>query len=158
MVRAITLGVVLFGLWLLLSGYFEPFLLGGAVFSVVLVVYLANRMDVVDQEGLPVHLGLGLVTYLPWLVLEIIKANIAVAKVVLKPSLPISPTVVRFHGLQKTDVGRFIFANSITITPGTITIAVEGEELEVHALVAEMVDGMEEGPMNRRIAALEGRL
>lgn len=158
MVRAITLGVILAGLWLLLSGLFEPFLLAGALFSVILVVYIANRMDVVDQEGLPVQLGFGLVTYLPWLLLEIIKANLAVAKVVVDPRLPISPTVVRFHGLQKTDLGRFIFANSITITPGTITIAVDGEELEVHALVADMVDGMEEGPMNRKIARLESRL
>lgn len=154
--RTLALGAILVALWFLLSGIFEPLFYGYAAFSVVLTVYIANRMDVVDHEGLPFHLTPRALTYLPWLVWEIAKSNIAVAKVILSPALPISPTVVRFRGSQTTDLGRFIFANSITLTPGTITIGLEGEDFEVHALVSAMVDGMEQGPMNRKVTALEG--
>lgn len=154
--RVITLGGSLFAVWVLLSGHFEPLLLGLGLLSCVLVVSIAIRMDVVDHEGVPVQLGRRLLFYIPWLVKEIVKANLAVMRVVLSPALPISPAIVRFRGLQKTDLGRVIFANSITLTPGTITVGVRGEELTVHALVSGFVDGMEEGDMNRRVAALEG--
>lgn len=154
--RVLTLGGSLFAVWLLLSGHLEPLLLGLGLLSCALVVVIAVRMDVVDHEGVPVHLTRHLLAYLPWLVKEMVKANLAVMRVVLSPALPISPTIVRFRGLQKTDLGRVIFANSITLTPGTITVGVRGEELIVHALVSGFVDGMEEGDMNRRVAALEG--
>lgn len=154
--RVITLGGSLFAVWVLLSGHFEPLLLGLGLLSSALVVAIAIRMDVVDHEGVPVQLGRRLLFYIPWLVKEIVKANVAVMRVVLSPSLPISPAIVRVRGLQKTDLGRVIFANSITLTPGTITVGVQGEELTVHALVSRFVDEMEEGDMNRRVAALEG--
>lgn len=146
----------MFAVWLLMSGHLEPLFLILAVLSVGLVVYIALRMDVVDREGVPVHLSRRLAAYIPWLVKEILKANLAVMRVVLHPKLPISPTLVRFRGMQKTDLGRVIFANSITLTPGTITVGVAGENLSVHALVSGFVDGMEEGDMNRRVAQVEG--
>ncbi len=156
MVRLASLGAVLAVLWLLLSGHFEPLLLSFGVFSVVLVVIIAHRMDVVDREGLPIHLTRGALTYLPWLLWEIVRSNVMVARVILDPALPIDPVIVRFRGTQRTDLGRFIFANSITLTPGTITVTIDDEALEVHALKAVYVDGTEEGPMDRRVTALEG--
>ncbi|NNM34343.1 MAG: cation transporter, partial [Gemmatimonadetes bacterium] len=72
------------------------------------------------------------------------------------PSLPINPSMVHFEGSQKTDLGRFIYANSITLTPGTITTGILETDFEVHALTADAVDGSEENLMNRKVAALEG--
>ena len=112
-------------------------------------------MDVVDHEGVPLQLGGRFWLYLPWLMKEIFVANVAVAKVILHPKLPISPITVIFHGSQKTDIGRFIYANSITLTPGTITTGVEGQDFEIHALTYADVDGREEDEMDRRVTWVE---
>jgi multicomponent Na+:H+ antiporter subunit E len=130
-------------------------LISFGVGSSALVVYLALRMDVVDHEGVPLQLGGRFWLYLPWLMKEIFVANVAVAKVILHPKLPISPITVIFHGSQKTDIGRFIYANSITLTPGTITTGVEGQDFEIHALTYADVDGREEDEMDRRVTWVE---
>ena len=157
MLRALGLGGLLFGFWLLLSGHYTPLLIGFGVGSTLLVVYIAMRMDVVDQEGVPLHLGGRLWLYLPWLFKEIFVANVEVAKIILDPKLPISPIMVRFHGSQQTDVGRAIYANSITLTPGTVTTGVYGTEFEVHSLT--FLDlahrELEEDEMDRRCTWVE---
>ena len=83
---------VLFGFWLLLSGFYTPFMLGVGVLSVVAVVAFVWRMEVVDHEGHPVHLGWRAVVFFPWLMWQILKAGWAVSRIILTPSLPISPT------------------------------------------------------------------
>ncbi len=155
MLRAFGLGAILVVFWLLLSGQYTPLLISFGVGSSALVVYLALRMDVVDHEGVPLQLGGRFWLYLPWLMKEIFVANVAVAKVILHPRLPISPITVIFHGSQKTDIGRFIYANSITLTPGTITTGVEGQDFEIHALTYADVDGREEDEMDRRVTWVE---
>ena len=155
MLRAFGLGTILVVFWLLLSGHYTLMLISFGVGSSALVVYLALRMDVVDHEGVPLQLGGRFWLYLPWLMKEIFVANVAVAKVILHPKLPISPITVIFHGSQKTDIGRFIYANSITLTPGTITTGVEGQDFEIHALTYADVDGREEDEMDRRVTWIE---
>lgn len=155
MLRAFGLGTILVVFWLLLSGHYTLMLISFGVGSSALVVYLALRMDVVDHEGVPLQLGGRFWLYLPWLMKEILVANVAVAKVILHPKLPISPITVIFHGSQKTDIGRFIYANSITLTPGTITTGVEGQDFEIHALTYADVDGREEDEMDRRVTWVE---
>lgn len=155
MLRACGLGAILVAFWLLLSGHYTLMLISFGVGSSALVVYLALRMDVVDHEGVPLQLGGRFWLYLPWLMKEIFVANVAVAKVILHPKLPISPITVIFHGSQKTDIGRFIYANSITLTPGTITTGVEGQDFEIHALTYADVDGREEDEMDRRVTWVE---
>ena len=155
MLRAFGLGTILVVFWLLLSGHYTLMLISFGVGSSALVVYLALRMDVVDHEGVPLQLGGRFWLYLPWLMKEIFVANVAVAKVILHPKLPISPITVIFHGSQKTDIGRFIYANSITLTPGTITTGVEGQDVEIHALTYADVDGREEDEMDRRVTWVE---
>ena len=155
MLRAFGLGALLFGFWLLLSGHYTPLLLGLGVASTVLVVYLALRMDVVDHEGLPLQLGGRFWRYAPWLLKEILVANLHVAKIILTPSLPISPIMVHYRSSQKTDLGRAIYANSITLTPGTITTGIQGDDLEVHSLTWVDVDGREEDEMDRRVTWVE---
>ena len=154
--HAISLSAVLFGLWLLLSGHYEPFLLSLGVISVVVVLLVALRMDVVDHEGHPVHLTLKCLTYWPWLAWEIIKANIDVAYRIIRPELPISPTMVRVKASQQSEVGKVIYANSITLTPGTISVNMEGDEITVHALSREGAESLRDGEMDRRVLEVEG--
>jgi multicomponent Na+:H+ antiporter subunit E len=130
-------------------------LISFGVGSSALVVYLAMRMDVVDHEGVPLQLGGRFWLYLPWLMKEIFVSNVAVAKIILHPKLPISPITVVFHGSQKTDIGRFIYANSITLTPGTITTGCDGQDFAIHALTSADVDGRAEDEMDRRVTRVE---
>ena len=89
--------------------------------SAVLCVLAARRMGVADAEGHPIHLIGRFVTYLPWLLREIAKSAWAVAKIIVNPALPISPTMTQVRAGQKTPLGIVTYANSITLTPGTIT-------------------------------------
>ncbi len=95
--HSISLGLLLFGVWLLLSGFFEPLLLGLGVVSCLVVVLIAHRMDVIDREGHPIHLGWRIVIYWFWLALEIVKANIDVARRILDPKLPIQTVLIRIQ-------------------------------------------------------------
>ncbi len=156
MLRKISLGIVLFGLWLLLSGHYEPLTISLGAASCVLVVWISHRMDVADHEGHPIHLGWRAVTYFPWLAWEIIKANIDVARIIIDPKLPIYPVIIRVKASQKTELGNVIYANSITLTPGTITVAVEGDEIDVHAITNEAALEVESGRMDRRATRMEG--
>lgn len=157
MLRAGSLAVFLSLLWLLLSGYFtEPLLLGLGVASVLSVVFIAYRKEVLDSEGHPVHLIPRALVYWPWLLKEIVMANIDVAKAVLRSPMAIEPTVFTVTGSQQSELGRVIYANSITLTPGTVTIALEDDQLTVHALTRAGREGVESGEMDRRIAWLEG--
>lgn len=150
---------IIYGLWLALSGHYTPFLLAVGLAATAFSIFIAVRMELVDHEGIPsIHLSARLLTYIPWLIGEIVLSNLAAVKIILSPTLPIRPVMLRFRGLQKTDLGRVIFANSITITPGTITVAVVGEDLVVHALDGDAVGDMEEATMNRRVARLESGL
>jgi multicomponent Na+:H+ antiporter subunit E len=139
-----------------MSGIFEPLILILGVFSCALVVAIAVRMDVIDHEAVPVHLTFKVLMYWPWLLWEIVKANIDVTKRVLGFA-DISPTMVRIKATQKTDLGIVIFANSITLTPGTISIDVDEEGyILVHALSRDGTEGLEGGDMDRRVTELEG--
>ena len=156
LLRAISLALSLFVVWLLLSGHLEPLLLGLGAASCIAVVLIARRMDVIDREGHPIHLGWKAPFYWLWLAWEVIKANLDVARRIVAPSLPISPTVIRVKTSQKTELGRVIYANSITLTPGTISLAVRRDEIEVHALSREAAAALAEGTMDRRVTQMEG--
>ncbi len=156
MVHALSLGLMLFALWLVLSGIYTPLLIGFGVFSTLLVVVIALRMDVVDHEGRPVHLSLARwLGYMAWLVVEIVKSSIDVARCIVDPALPISPRVLRVKTGDLSLVGQVTYANSITLTPGTVSINLEDDEIEVHALTKAGAEGLETGEMLRRVQALE---
>ena len=155
MVHAVSLGLILFATWLLMSGAYIPFILLLGVFSCAVVVLIAMRMDVIDHEAVPLHITFRSLLYWPWLLWEIVKANIDVTKRVLGLA-PISPTMIRLQATQKTDLGLVIFANSITLTPGTISIDVEENgEILVHAISREGAKGSADGEMDRRVTELE---
>lgn len=157
MLHAISLSAVLAALWLLLSGYFEPLLLGLGAASIVLTVWLAHRMDVVDHEGHPIHLIFhALLVYWPWLGWQIVKSNWDMAKVILNPKLPIHPHVFDTKATQKTEVGRTTYANSITLTPGTVTLATDpGGVFTIHVITDDARRGVEDLDMDKRCTALE---
>ena len=156
-VHPITLGLGLFGLWLLLSGHYDdPLLLTLGVISSIAVVFIAQRMDVIDHESVPLRLRFGFIGYLAWLAKEIALANIAVAKIIISPSLPLSPLLFRVKTSQKTDVGRVTHANSITLTPGTVSVEVEDGDIIVHAIAGNLASDMAKGGMDRRVTAVEG--
>ena len=156
MFRIIGLGVAYFAIWLLLSGYVEPLLMSFGVLSCCLVLIMAHRMGVIDHEGYPVHLSGRICLYWPWLIWQVIKSNLVVARCILDPALPISPTMVRVKSTQRSDLGRAIFANSITLTPGTVSTYLENDEIQVHALTREAAEDLLAGEMNQRVTDLEG--
>ena len=157
LIHRLTLVGILFGLWLLLSGIFAPLLLVLGLIACVFVVRIALRMDVVDREGYPTHLNpLQVLKYLVWLAGEIIKSNLDVSRRILDPKLPISPTVARVHSSQASQLGQVIYANSITLTPGTVSINLWEGEIRVHALTREAAERLREGEMDRRVTIVEG--
>ena len=151
----LSLWLLLFFFWILLSGHSEPLLLGLGVVSCTIVVFIANRMYTIDHESHPIHLSLKIPSYWLWLAWEIIKSNIAVVKLVWHPAMPISPTVVRVKTSQHTDLGKIVYANSITLTPGTVSMEVDEDEIEVHAITRELAEDLKSGVMDRRVAELE---
>ncbi len=152
----LSLGLTLATLWLLLSGHYTGLLLTLGLLSVCLVLYIAYKMDVADREGLPFHIRLSrFVTYWIWLTREIIVSNLDVCYRVLHPKLPISPTVIKIPCSQSEDLGRVIFANSITLTPGTVTLEVDDSGVEVHALCRHGAETLKQGEMDRRVTELE---
>lgn len=153
---AVSSALVLYAFWLLLSGYFTAFLMTAGAASAIAVVALARRMEIVDHEGHPIHLGWRALTYWPWLIIEIVKSAWDVSKVILNPRLPISPTLIRVKTSQKTEVGVVVYANSITLTPGTISVDVGHGEILVHALTREGAAGLQTGEMDKRVTVFEG--
>ncbi|MBL8201830.1 MAG: Na+/H+ antiporter subunit E [Chromatiales bacterium] len=156
MFYAASAGLALYAFWLLLSGHFEAFLLSAGAASALAVAWLSHRMDLIDREGHPVHLGPRALLYWPWLLAEIVRSAWDVSRIIVHPRLPISPTLVRFRPSQRTDLGRVILANSITLTPGTITIEASAEEFLVHALTEAGADALATGDMDRRVTGFEG--
>jgi multicomponent Na+:H+ antiporter subunit E len=153
--RAFGLWATLYAFWLLLSGHYGPLLLVFGAASAALVVWFARRMDVLDAEGLPLQLAGRLLGYIPWLMKEIVVASVRVARVILTPKMSLKPGIVRYHASQQSDLGRALYANSITLTPGTITMAVNGDELEIHCLAPRELRHGEEEEMGRRVRRVE---
>jgi multicomponent Na+:H+ antiporter subunit E len=155
--RIVALALVLFTFWLVLSGLYTPFLVLAGLVSAVAVAALARRMGAADPEGHPVHLTLGALAYWPWLFKEIAVSGWQVTRIILDPRLPISPTLARFAPSQKTAVGLVTHANSITLTPGTITVEADDRTFLVHALTRAGAQGLAGSKMDRRVSRIEGR-
>ncbi|MBI4421067.1 MAG: Na+/H+ antiporter subunit E [Gemmatimonadetes bacterium] len=145
----------MFVTWLLWSGHLEPLLVGLGALSCVVIVALSVRMGAMDDEGPRADAAWRLASYVPWLLWQIVLANIDVARRILSPKLPIAPRLIRVRAKQKSALGRTIFANSITLTPGTVSVDLDGEDIVVHALTSEAASELQEGAMNRRVAGLE---
>jgi len=151
--KSYSFAVLLFLFWLLLSGHFEPLLLGLGVASVALTVFLSRRMNVIDHESYPLHLSSKFPGFFLYLFREIVKANIDVAKRVLRwRGTSISPQMIDIPQPQDSDLGAVIYANSITLTPGTVTIRLSKDSLTVHTLSKEAAAELATGTMSKEIA------
>lgn len=134
--------LLLFAFWIVLSGLFDAaHLLVGAL-STGAVALVSRDMQLLraDANGArAVHLAsvswLRLLWYSLWLLREIAVANWQVLRIVFHPALPIDPALVRFRTYLRSDLGQTILANSITLTPGTVTVDVSENEFLVHTLV-----------------------
>ena len=148
--------VIIYVFWLVLSGHYTPLLLAIGAVSSLLVVALGTRMAVIDREGHPIDLLGRAVWFWPWLLLEIIRSGLSVSKIILSPSLPISPTLINVQATQKSAVGLVTYANSITLTPGTVSVEVEGSEITVHAITHAGAQDLAGGGMDRTVTRFEG--
>ncbi len=145
----------LFLIWLLLSGYFKTTLLVLGVLSCLLVTALCLALKVYHSHFERLLINLKLPLYLPWLFLEIIKSNLHVAWCIITGH--IQPQTIKLKVNQKTPTGIAIHANSITLTPGTISVDIENDELLVHALTDTTAASAKTGEMDAQVCQLEGR-
>ena len=158
-VRNLTLFSVLFATWLLMSGHYNGLLITLGVISCALATWLADRIGATDEEGLPLHIMARLPGYLLWLLKEIVMSNIATGRLILGGTP--KPVVFSTPATQSSAGGLVTYANSITLTPGTVTIEIEGDapsarSFLVHALDPSFAADVESGEMDRRVTALEG--
>ena len=153
-IKALLLFVFYFVIWLLLSGHYDPLLLTLGVLSCITCLYVTWKAKFIDEEGLPLHLLMRLPIYTLWLFKEIIKANIDTAKIIILNNP--DPQNFRVKCSQKTEAGKVTYANSITLTPGTVTTVLDGGILEVHALSSDMADDVKSGAMDKKVSWLEG--
>lgn len=149
-----SLALVLAALWLGISGVYKPLILALGAGSIALVLWLSRRMDVVGVEHNPVLFSWRLPVYWAWLVKEIVVANINVARLIIYPRR-IAPRVIRVPVGHKTAVAKVTYANSVTLTPGTVSLYLTEQELTVHALDQHSAEGLERGGMAQRIQWLE---
>ncbi len=130
--------------------------MGTGVVCCAFVTWISRRMGIVDEEVMPSRGGLGFLLYLPWLLKQIVLANLDVARLVWDPRLPISPRLVQVPYETRTAMGTVTYANSITLTPGTVTISAREGKFLVHALTEGSEQRLRTGEMQRRIQRLEG--
>ena len=156
--RPLALTLALGALWLALSFYFgNATLLAFGAFSVALTVWLTSHMGMLDEEGVPTRLFPGILPYMVWLTVEIGKANVLVAREVLRPRLRLSPKMIRVPAYQASDTGKTIFGNSVTLTPGTVTVDIDRDSLVIHALTEELADEAALIAMGEKVCAFDGR-
>jgi len=155
MKHTISLFLTLVAFWLLNSGHNTALILFLGLFSIALVIFISHRMDVVDHESQPLDLSLNIFGYYFWLTKKVIQSNITVVKHIWLGKESISPTLKKIKVSQKTDMGKVIYANSITLTPGTVVIDIKDDEIIVHALLFNDFETLNTGEMNRRVSLLE---
>ena len=146
--------LVLIFSWLAWSGLYKPLLLGLGLFSCLLSLWLAQRMGFF-RHVIPLRTMLRLPGYWVWLLQEVTRSSLTVARIVLSPSLPISPTMVELTTTEATEAGRVVLGNSITLSPGTVTIDLYKDRLLVHCLTRESARELLEQEAQRRTARLE---
>ena len=153
--HTISLSLLLVVFWLINSGYYDFLLLFLGAVSIVFVIFLSHRMNVVDHESQPLHLTKRIPAYWLWLIKEIVLANLDVTYRIWRGNSTISPRQFVLKVSQRTDMGKAIIANSITLIPGTVSIDVDGDGILVHALTKKAGDELEAGSLDMRVSRLE---
>jgi len=154
MLFVLFLTAVLTGFWLLLSWHFTPFVLGCGIASIVLTLYLALRMKVVDEESQPLQLSAHIVGYWAWLAKEVVVSTWDVTRHIWNPTKRVYPRVVTVQAAPQTPFGLMLYANSMTLTPGTVCLDVADGTIKAHALTESAAAGLISGEMGARIRRL----
>ena len=151
------LAFVLVIIWLGLSGFFKPLLLTLGAVSVVITLIFAVRVKYFEHVVGLNNMGWRLPLYWLWLLKEIIKSALQVARIVLSPTIPKDHRLVKITSQSGEELPRVILGNSITLSPGTITIDIDDREVLVHCISEEGAKDMESGELLRRIEALRNK-
>ena len=151
--KSTTLFLFLFGFWLLMSGHYTFLITSLGVLSCLLCVYLTIKGKFLDNETIPLYFFPRLIQYTLWLIKEIFISNIVTAKVILSKSE--KPELFSVKATQKTNEGKVTYANSITLTPGTVTTQIKDDVFEVHALTKEFGDDVRSSEMDKMVSWLE---
>ncbi len=145
---------VLIAAWILWSGMFKPLLLGLGALSCVIAGWIAVRMGYFDTRVFALRFNLRLLAYWAWLMKEVVKSSIDVARVILSREIQVSTKVIEVDASQLSPVDQVVLGNSITLTPGTLTLDASDGRLLVHALTADGAQDIQDGEMLRRVAAI----
>lgn len=144
--------LIMFAFWIILSGEFSPLLLGSGAVASLLVAYLSHDLLIGQVDvGKKVRDMGRFLKYLPWLFWQIILANLDLVYRVLHPKMPIDPGFITFKNDCETEIGMTTLANSITLTPGTVTVDVNDQEFIVHAIARGPAEGLLAGEMMNRV-------
>ena len=145
--------IILFVFWTLLSGKFDAFHLTlGVICSIIVAYFFHDLLFANVRAGDIVTVIWRFILYIPWLLYQILLSNIHVASLVLKPKMPIDPHVIKFKTKLETDISLVALANSITLTPGTITMDIKDGVFYVHALSQKVADDLNTGEMEDKVA------
>ncbi|MGP1366809.1 MAG: Na+/H+ antiporter subunit E [Schwartzia sp. (in: firmicutes)] len=156
-----SLAIMLFAFWLLLTGSIERKFLTYGVLTALITAWVTYPLLLIPNDaGTKKYFLLGvnpgkLVLYLLWLFWQLVLANLDVLKATVRPEIEIAPRIVRFRYQAENPIAKVCLANSITLTPGTVTIEVtEDGVFTVHALTDGAADGLKDGAMQKKVAWL----
>jgi len=138
-------------LWWVLSGYTKPLLISLGIVSVLFTAFIAHRMEVVDHESHPLHLSTKLIRYWVYLLGQVFLANVQMVRIILSPKPDIDPRVLRVRITQTSELGKAVLGNSVTLTPGTVTLEFKDNTMEVHALNETAAQDVEQGTFDQRV-------
>ena len=153
--KSLILFLILLSLWLLMSGHYSILIISLGIISCVFCVYVAKRAKLIDDEGLPIFFIPRLSNYLIWLLKEILISNFNTAKVIINGK--VEPETFTVKVSQVTDVAKVTYANSITLTPGTVTTKMQKDVFEVHALNSDFGNDVRTNEMDKKVTWLEGK-
>lgn len=153
--RTLLAAIILFALWLMLSGHYNFLLLTLGALSCLFVAWVSYKLGLIDANSKTLMFNLKLPIFMPWFFIEIVKSNLDVCKRILHPKLPIDPKFISVDATEHDDLAKAVFANCITLTPGTYSMDTDRNSIEVHALTKELADEIQKGELSRRIAKLE---
>ena len=153
------MSLVYFSLWVIFNGRITfEIIIAGVILSLMLDVFVKKILRI-RFTGASffriVNLMPQILVYILVLLIEIIRANFAIIKLVLAPEIEVEPCIVKFNTSLKTEAARIALANSITLTPGTITVSLEGNELLVHALNRDIAHGIEGSIFEKLLTRME---
>jgi multicomponent Na+:H+ antiporter subunit E len=153
--HTISLAILLVAFWALNSGLFKPLMYILGSLSVLLVLFISSRMQVIDKESLPIYLTRSIPGYYAWLLKELVVSNIKVVGTIWRSNLLLQPALTTIKMDHLSDMGRVIYANSISLTPGTVTTEVTENSITVHALDKSSIADIGSGEMEARVRKLD---